>query len=60
MTRKFSPRHAVCSPPPPHPGVRAEARDRASHDANGNLDAFIARHAAANSVPETGAPCHQA
>jgi soluble lytic murein transglycosylase-like protein len=30
----------------------AQARDRARLDANGNLDALIARHAAANSLPE--------
>ena len=34
-----------------HPGVGAEARF-ASLDANGNLDALIARHAAANNLPE--------
>lgn len=30
----------------------AQARDRGRLDANGNLDALIARHAAANSLPE--------
>ena len=33
--------------------VSAQHRHTASLDANGNLDALVARHAAANNVPES-------
>jgi soluble lytic murein transglycosylase-like protein len=36
--------------------VSAQHRHAASLDANGNLDALIARHAAANNVPESLMP----
>jgi hypothetical protein len=42
---------AACASP-----VSAQHRHAASLDANGNLDALIARHAAANNVPESLMP----